>query len=105
MNGSSLYLREQDRRQFCKLLAKYLPGVTAWAYGSRVKGEAHDTSDLDVVLRSPDLQPIAIDRLEDFLDAVRESNIPILIEARDWTRLPDAFHAEILKNYVALAER
>ena len=42
--------------------------------------------------------------LEAFLDAVRESTIPILIEARDWARLPQAFHAQILKKYVVLKE-
>ena len=99
-----LYLREQDRLQLVQLLAHYLPDVTAWAYGSRVKGDAHEASDLDIVLRSPDLKPIPITALEDFLEAVRESNIPILVEARDWARLPLSFHQEILRNYVVLRE-
>jgi len=33
---------------------------------------------------------------------VRESNIPILIDARDWARLPASFHEVILRNYVEL---
>lgn len=98
----TLYLREQDRRRLTQLLAKYLPDVTAWVYGSRVKGDAHEASDLDIVLRSPDLKPIPIMALEDFLAAVQDSNIPILVEARDWARLPPSFHQEILKHYVVL---
>lgn len=100
----NLLLREKDRQQLVQLLVDYLPDVTAWVYGSRVKGDAHEASDLDVVLRSVDLKPIPVMVLEDFLEAVRESNIPILVEARDWARLPDSFHQEILKNHVVLRE-
>lgn len=102
MTKSNLYLRDKDKRCFLKLLTTFLPTVTAWAYGSRVKGEAHDTSDLDVVLRSADLTPIPFEELETFLQALNDSNIPILIEARDWARLPSSFHEEILKCYVVL---
>ncbi len=97
-----LFLREKDRQQLMKLLTEYLPDVKAWAYGSRVNGDAHDTSDLDIVLRSNDLGKIPVLALEHFLEALRESNIPILVEARDWARLPESFHEEILRNYVEL---
>ena len=99
-----LFLREKDRLEILRLLARYLPDVTAWAYGSRVNGEAHEGSDLDIVLRSPDLSPIPIEALQDFVEALRESNIPILVEARDWARLPEYFHGEILRGYVVLKE-
>lgn len=99
---NSLMIREKDRAALIHLLARYLPGVTAWAYGSRVNGAAHEASDLDIVLRSQDLSPIPWLVLDDFVTALRESNIPILVEARDWARLPEAFHREILKEYVEL---
>ncbi len=102
MNKPTLYLRDKDKQCFLKLLTELLPTVTAWAYGSRVKGEAHDTSDLDIVLRSADLTPIPFEELDTFLQALNDSNIPILVEARDWARLPDYFHEEILKCYVEL---
>ncbi len=35
----------------CNLLAKYIPQVELWAYGSCVNGGAHEGSDLDLVLR------------------------------------------------------
>jgi len=100
--NDTLLLRDKDKLQLLQLLIKYLPNVTAWAYGSRVNGNAHDTSDLDLVLRTPDLSPIPILALEDFLEAIQNSTIPILIEARDWARLPNSFQQEILKNYVVL---
>ena len=101
---SELLLRPQDRERLLRLLAEYLPEATVWAYGSRVSGDAHDASDLDLVLRSPDLSPIDFGRLSAFIEALRESNIPILIEARDWARLPESFHREIERNYVVLCE-
>lgn len=98
----SLLLRDKDKQQLLRLLARHLPDVTVWAYGSRVNGGAHDASDLDIVLRSPDLSPIPLVALEDFLQALKDSTIPIIVEARDWARLPASFHQEILKKYVVL---
>ncbi len=99
---ADLYLREQDKAVLLQLLAQYLPKVSAWVYGSRINGTAHEASDLDIVLRSKDLTPIDYWALEAFIEAIRESSIPILVEARDWARLPKSFHAEILKHYVVL---
>jgi len=99
---NNLFLREKDLSSIRTLLSTHLPNVTAWAYGSRVNGEAHKGSDLDLVLRSPDLSPIPIEKLHKFKDALVESNIPILVEARDWAKLPENFHQEILKKHVPI---
>jgi uncharacterized protein len=97
-----LHLRPQDRERLITFLEIYLPDVEVWAYGSRVNGRSHDGSDLDLVLRSPELTPIDIDKLSALDEALRESNIPIIIEVRDWTRLPESFHSEIESNYVVV---
>lgn len=98
----ALFLRDKDRLEILRLLALHLPDVTAWAYGSRVNGGAHEGSDLDIVLRSPDLSLIPLEGLQNFVRALQDSNIPILVEARDWARLPESFQQEIMKNYVVL---
>ncbi len=97
-----LHLKPRHRAELDALLREHLPGVEVWAYGSRVTGRSHDGSDLDLVLRGPDLAEIPIDQLVDFEEAVRESNIPFLVEARDWARLPERFYHEIEKDYVVL---
>ena len=84
------------------LLKKHLPGVDVWAYGSRVNGRSHDGSDLDLVLRGPDLARIDTSRLIDFTEALRDSTIPFLVEARDWAGLPESFHREIERDHVVL---
>ncbi len=33
-----------------QVLAYYLPKQSVWVYGSRIKGTAHDGSDLDLVI-------------------------------------------------------
>ncbi len=32
-----------------KILQEHVPGMTVWAYGSRVKGQSHEGSDLDLL--------------------------------------------------------
>ena len=97
-----LHLLPRHREQIEALLREHLPDVEAWAYGSRVSGESHDGSDLDLVLRASDLEPIDGSALVAFLDALRDSTIPFLVEARDWARLPESFHREIEREYVVL---
>jgi len=73
-----------------------------WAYGSRVNGTAHDGSDLDLVVRSSDLSPVPADIFMRLYEKIKESNIPILVELRDWARLPASFHKNIERRYEVL---
>ncbi len=90
------------RRELEALLRACLPGVEAWAYGSRVTGGSHPGSDLDLALRTPTLEPIPDTMLREFKAALERSNIPILVQAHDWARLPESFHREIERNCVVL---
>ena len=84
------------------LLKEHVPEVEVWAYGSRVNGQSHDASDLDLVLRGPSLEKIPSLQLADLKEAFTESNIPFFVEARDWARLPESFHIEIESNFAEL---
>ena len=84
------------------ILHAHLPNVEVWAYGSRVSGNSHGGSDLDLVLRSPEQEQIPIRKLVDLEEALRETTIPFIVEARDWARLPESFHREIIRDYVVL---
>lgn len=105
MTTDRLHLRPKHRRILEELLQKHLPEVEVWAYGSRITGRSHDGSDLDLVLRGPELRKIPIENLTEFEEALRESPIPFLVEARDWARLPERFHREIERDYVMLCEK
>ena len=104
-SAERLHLSPRHRAKLEALLREHLPDVEVWAYGSRITGESHDGSDLDLVLRAPDLQEIPIGRLSDLWEALRESTIPFLVEARDWARLPEGFHGEIERDYVVLVKK
>lgn len=91
------------RQQIEALLQEHLPGVEVWAYGSRVNGQSHPASDLDLVLRSPTLEPLGPGYL-DLIEGLEQSNVPILVQAHDWARLPENFHREIERDHVVLVE-
>ena len=95
-----LHLSTRHHQVLEALIRQHLPGIEVWAYGSRVNGRSHDGSDLDLVLRAPGLEKVPTDQLLDFEDALRESSIPFLVEARDWVRLPEHFHREIERDHV-----
>ena len=97
-----LDLPHRYRKQIEAMLRKHLPEVEAWAYGSRINGQSHPGIDLDLVLRSPTLEPLPGNRYVDFIEALERSNIPILVQAHDWAKLPKSFHHEIERDYVVL---
>ena len=98
-----LDLSPRYRDQLEALLRQHVPDVEVWAYGSRVNGRSHDGSDLDLVLRSPTLEPLG-DGYMDLVEVLEQSNIPILVQAHDWARLPESFHREIERGYVVMQE-
>ena len=97
-----LHMKPRHRQLLEDILRAQMPEVEVWAYGSRVSGHSHGGSDLDLVLRSPELEQIPIRKLVDLKEALRESTIPFIVEARDWARLPANFHREIMHDYVVL---
>ena len=98
-----LALPRRYRDQLEALLRQHVPGVEVWAYGSRVNGESHEGSDLDLALRGPGLEPLE-GGFYDLLEAIEKSDIPILVQAHDWAMLPESFHREIERDYVVVQE-
>ena len=98
-----LDLPRRYRDQLEALLREHVADAEVWAYGSRVTGKSHDGSDLDLVLRSPTLEPLN-DGYLDLIEALEQSSIPILVQAHDWARLPESFHREIEKDYMVLRQ-
>lgn len=84
------------------ILHRYLPQAEVWAYGSRVNGDHYDASDLDLVVRQPDDLTRPQTALDEVADAFSESDLPILVQIRDWARIPPAFREEIEAGYVVL---
>ncbi len=88
-----------------ELLRQYAPEAEVWAYGSRVNQTAHETSDLDLVIRNPEQLDTPIKNLHELRDALSESNLPILVEVLDWARIPEDFQREIQRQPVVALPR
>ena len=71
-----LQLGERHLRLLRALLAEYAPGAQVWAYGSRVTGQAHEGSDLDIVVRNPANLAAETPNWADLQDALRDSDLP-----------------------------
>jgi predicted nucleotidyltransferase len=97
-----LDLPERHRQKLQALLALYTPHAQVWAYGSRVNGNAHEGSDLDLVLRNPTDLSQDVEGWDLLKDALQASDLPMLVDVHVWARLPQAFHAHIEAEYVVL---
>ncbi len=98
-----MLLRDKDREKIVSISKKIFKNpITIWAYGSRVSGQAHDMSDLDLTLIAKDNKKIDIDEYIRFKEALTDSNIPILIQVLDYNRMPKYFHKNILDSYKEL---
>ncbi|MGA7950850.1 MAG: nucleotidyltransferase domain-containing protein [Thiobacillaceae bacterium] len=100
----ALYLPQKYLEQVQVLLRAHVPDAEVWAYGSRVSGDGHEASDLDLVLRNPDNLQQETDGLCDLKEAFLESNLPIRVDVMDWARIPASFHREIERMHVVIQE-
>jgi predicted nucleotidyltransferase len=88
-----------QERILSDLLARHLPGVTVWAYGSRVKGTARPASDLDLVVFATADQQAAVSELR---EACEESNLPFRVDLFVWSEVPENFQAAIKGEHAVL---
>ena len=94
---TDLFISMKHLEEIRSIIGKLYPGAKVWAYGSRVDGSAHETSDLDLAVvdfGQPDGDVMTL------RDALRESNVPFLVDIFDYKLLPKSFKEEIEKKYV-----
>jgi predicted nucleotidyltransferase len=97
---SMLFLPSNYLEQVKAILAQHIPEAAVWAYGSRVNGDHYDASDLDLVAHFPDNAARDLFRLSAVREAFSDSNLPIIVQIVDWSRIPQAFRNEIEACYV-----
>lgn len=93
-----MLLREKDKQVLIQLFSSIDKPFELIAYGSRVNNTAHEGSDLDLVIRTQNLEPLNINVYSDLVEKIKQSNVPFLVELRDWTTLPSSFHKQIEEN-------
>jgi len=97
-----MILRAKDKERLVAIFDTIEMPVEVWAYGSRVSGKAHEGSDLDLAIRTPNLQKFPIDVFMALKEKIGNSNIPIVVELHDWARLPESFHKNIEAQHEVL---
>ena len=97
-----MLLRQKDKEALETIFAAVQMPIEVWAYGSRVSGGAHSGSDLDLVIRSADLTPLPPAIFNEVYWKIKDSNIPILVDLFDWSRLNETFHKNIMQQYEVL---
>lgn len=97
-----MLLRNKDKQRLLQIFSSVKTPLEVWAYGSRVSGTAHEGSDLDLVIRTQNLKPLDTEVFTSLVEKIKESNIPILVELRDWAMLPESFHRNIEQQHEVL---
>jgi predicted nucleotidyltransferase len=98
-----LLLQPRHLEELRHLIATFLPQEEVWVYGSRLAGTAHETSDLDLVVRHPgDLKAKQSSAFWELKEAISESDLPFLVKLFDWAILPAAFWENIVREHVVL---
>ena len=95
-------LIDMEDRHLCllrKLLSDHLANKTVWAYGSRAKWNAKQSSDLDLVVWDASTTQIT-----EAIDAFSESNLPFTVQLFAWENTSEDFQEDIRKKYVVLQE-
>jgi len=95
---NKLYIKEKHLNMLLDIFKKNSPRATIFAYGSRIKGNCHEGSDLDLTLYKYEGE----NPLFKLKQALSDSNIPFIVEVNDFNNLPDSFKQEILKNYIVI---
>lgn len=96
---SSLFLKPRYLDMLLEIFRNYCPNAEIWAYGSRISGEAHEASDLDLVVKSFNDSSKNIYELKEL---VNNSDIPIIVDILDYNNIPESFQKEIEKNYIVI---
>ena len=73
---TKLFLKENHLDILKDIFTRLCPNATVYAYGSRVKGEAHEGSDLDLALDNNSDKIF----MSEIIEAIKESDIPFLVD-------------------------
>ena len=94
-----LFIKPQYLQILLDVFKNYCPNAEIWAYGSRINGEAHEASDLDLVVKSFNDENKSLSVLKELIN---DSDIPIIVDILEFDRIPLSFQKEIEKDYISI---
>ncbi len=96
----SLEVRLDHLKIIQDILSQYVPNRSVWAFGSRIKGTAKKTSDLDLCIMGS--EKLSFEMLSKLRDAFSLSIIPYKVDVVDWHNLTETFQQIIAEQYVII---
>ena len=90
-----LNVKQEYLDELSQIFKNYCPKAEIWAYGSRLDGDSHSGSDLDMTVKSFNEEGKYLYELKTLLI---DSDIPFLMDINEFNKLPESFQKEILKN-------
>lgn len=94
-----LNVKEEYLKELKEIFNSYCPKAEIWAYGSRVKNDCHQGSDLDLTIKNFNEENKDISKLKNLIN---DSNIPFLIDINEFDKLPEYFKKEIEKSCIRI---
>ena len=94
-----LFIKPQYLQILLDVFKNYCPDAEIWAYGSRINGEAHEASDLDLVVKSFNDENKSLFELKELIN---DSDIPIIVDILEFDKIPLSFQKEIEKDYISI---
>ncbi|WP_265304312.1 restriction endonuclease subunit S [Verminephrobacter eiseniae] len=85
-----------------RILQQHVPDAEVWAFGSRAKWLARDSSDLDLCIRAA--AALSFEQMGLLREAFEESNLPYKVDVVDWTMASAAFREIIERDRVVVWE-
>lgn len=99
-----MILKDRYKEMLVRIFSLYDYPFQVWAYGSRVNGDAHEGSDLDLVIRMKNGDVFPTSEFFELRNTIDQNNVPILVDLRDWHHLPESFQNNILNNHEVFFE-
>lgn len=97
--SDSILLTPEQHGLLLALIGRFLPDTQVWAFGSRVKGLARSSSDLDLLFF---IRPEQRSQLFALHEALEESALPFRVDLLIWDEIPEHFRENIQQAYYPL---
>ena len=94
-----LFLKHEYLQMLIDIFNSYCPKAEIWAFGCRIRGEAHDGSDLDLAVKKFNCPDKNIYKLRELIN---DSDIPIIVEILDFNNIPSYIQDEIMKDCIVI---
>lgn len=82
------------------ILQQFVPNLSVWAYGSRVKGTAQAYSDLDLAIITS--IPLTFLQLAQLEEAFSNSDLAWKVDLLDWASANETFKNIVRKQYIVI---